>query len=112
MTMNNLNTNSNSDSTILTMPKLHDDGSNRADYQPQIQYAMGAKGLWRHIEGTASVLVPFPMTNGVAMLANGKIMATEEQLEQKESKIIKFKKREYLLVISLCPLHQPVLQQR
>jgi gag-polypeptide of LTR copia-type len=35
------------------------------------------------------------MTNGVAMLANGKTMATEDQLEQKESKIID-EKREYL----------------
>jgi gag-polypeptide of LTR copia-type len=36
------------------------------------------------------------MTNGVAMLANGKTVATEDQLEQKESKIIEFEKREYL----------------
>jgi hypothetical protein len=36
------------------------------------------------------------MTNGVAMLADGKTVATEEQLEQKKSKIIKFRKREYL----------------
>jgi gag-polypeptide of LTR copia-type len=57
---------------------------------------MGVKGLWRHIERTASAPVPFPMTNGVAMLADGKTVATEEQLEQKESKIIEFKKREYL----------------
>jgi hypothetical protein len=92
MTMNNLNSNSNSDSTTLAVPKLCDDGSNCADYQPWIQYAMGVKGLWRHVEGTASVPVPFPMTNGVAMLADGKTMATEEQLDQKESKIIEFEK--------------------
>jgi gag-polypeptide of LTR copia-type len=36
------------------------------------------------------------MTNGVAMLADGKTVATEDQLEQKESKIIEFEKREYL----------------
>jgi gag-polypeptide of LTR copia-type len=57
---------------------------------------MGAKGLWRHVEGTASAPVPFPMTDGVAMLADGKTVATEDQLEQKESKIIEFEKREYL----------------
>jgi gag-polypeptide of LTR copia-type len=96
MTMNNLNTNSNSDLTTLAVPKLRDNRSNWADYQPRIQYAMGVKGLWRHVEGTASVPVPFPMTNGVAMFANGKTMATEDQLEQKESIIIEFEKREYL----------------
>jgi hypothetical protein len=84
MTINNLNTNSNSDLTTFAVPKLCDNRSNWDDYQPQIQYAMGVKDLWRHIEGTASALVPFPITNGVAMLADGKTVATEEQLEQKK----------------------------
>ena len=57
MTMNNLNTNSNSDMTTLAVPKLHDDGSNWSNYQPRIQNAMGAKGLWRHVEGTATAPV-------------------------------------------------------
>ena len=57
---------------------------------------MGAKGLWRHVLGTAIALVPYAMSNGVPMLADGKTLATEDQIESKESKIIEFKKREYL----------------
>jgi hypothetical protein len=95
-TMNGLSHNSNSDSTTLGVPKLRDDGSNWADYQPRIRKAMGAKGLWRHVEGTAVAPVPYPVTAGVAMLSDGKTPATEEQIEAKESKSIEFEKREYL----------------
>ena len=47
--MNNPNTSLSPDTTILAVPKLHDNGSNWSDYKPQIQNAMGAKGLWQHI---------------------------------------------------------------
>ena len=40
--------------------------------------------------------VPYVMSNGIPMLADGKTPATEDHLEAKESKIIEFKKREYL----------------
>ena len=92
----NTTMNSNSDSTTLAVPKFHDNRSNWADYQPRIQYAMGAKGLWRHVEGSATMLVPLVMSNGVPMLADGKTVAMEDQIEMKESKIIEFEKREYL----------------
>ena len=78
------------------MPKLCDDGSNWADYLPRLQNVMGAKGLWRHAEGTATAPVPFAVTNGIPMLSDGKTAATEDQIDAKESKIIDFKKREYL----------------
>ena len=61
-TMSGLSQNPNSDSTTLAVPKLHDDGSNWADYQPRICKAMGAKGLWRHVEGTAAAPVPYVVT--------------------------------------------------
>ena len=96
MTMNGLSQNSNSDSATLAVPKLCDDGSNWADYRPQICKAMGVKRLWRHVEGTAIAPVPHAITSGVAVLSNGKMPAAEEQLELKESKIIELKKREYL----------------
>jgi gag-polypeptide of LTR copia-type len=86
----------NSESSILTVPKLCDDGSNWADYQPRIWNAMGAKGLWRHVEGTASMPVPYAVSNGIQMLADRKTPAIEDQIEAKESKIIDFAKREYL----------------
>ena len=94
--MNNLNASSSSDSTLVAVPKLCDDRSNWADYEPRIQNAMGAKGLWRHILGTATALVPYAVCNGIPMLGDGKTPATEDQIELKESKIIEFEKREYL----------------
>jgi hypothetical protein len=95
-TLNCLNTNFNSDSSTLAIPKLRDDGSNWSDYQPRLQNAMGAKGLWRHAEGTSIAPVPFIMSDGIPMLADGKTPATEDQIEAKESKMIEFEKREYL----------------
>ena len=57
---------------------------------------MGAKGLWRHNKGTAITPVPYVISGGIAMLSDGKTPASEEQLETKESRIIKFEKCEYL----------------
>ena len=89
-TMSGLSQNLNSDSTTLAVPKLHDDGSNWADYQLRICKAMVEKGLWRHVEGTATAPVPYVVTEGVAMLPDRKTPAMEEQIETKESKIIEF----------------------
>ena len=88
--------NSNSDSTNLAVPKLRDDGSNWSDYEPRIQKAMGSKGLWRHIEGTAIVPKPYALVSGIPVLSDGKTPASEEQVEVKETRIIKFDKWEYL----------------
>jgi hypothetical protein len=57
---------------------------------------MGAKGLWRHIKGTTSAPVLFITSNGITLLTNRKTLATEHQIVAKESKLIEFKKREYL----------------
>ena len=79
------------------MPYLNSgDGSNWSDYLPRLQNVMGTKGLWRHVEGMATAPVPYAMSNGIAMLADGKTPASEDQIESKESKIIEFKKKEYL----------------
>ena len=85
-----------SDSTTLAIHKLHDDGSNWSDYEPRIRKAMGSKALWRHVEGTAVVPKPYAIVEDVHVLADRKTLATEEQIEMKESKIIEFEKREYL----------------
>lgn len=92
----NLTINSNSDSTSLSVPKLRDDGSNWADYQPRIERALGSKGLWRHVVGTAIAPVPYSLLAGVPVIADGKTPATEEQIETKETRIVDFDKREYL----------------
>ena len=40
--------------------------------------------------------VPYAVTNGIPMLSGGKTAAMEDQIEAKETKILEFKKREYL----------------
>src|ERR1700678_4163317 len=94
-TMFSQTSSTNSDSTLLAVPKLRDDGSNWSDYYPRIQNAMGAKGLWRHVLGTATAPVPYVVSKGIPMLADGTTPAMEDQIEAKESKIIEFEKREY-----------------
>src|SRR5271155_1972863 len=95
-TMFSQTSSTNSDSTLLAVPKLRDDGSNWSDYYPRIENAMGAKGLWRHVLGTAIAPVPYVVSEGKPMLPDGKTPATEDQVEAKESRIVEFEKREYL----------------
>jgi len=58
----------NSRSSHLTVLKLQDDGCNWADYAPRLQKAMGARGLWRHVEGKATVPKPYELVNGIQVL--------------------------------------------
>ena len=67
----------NSDSTTLAVPKLCDDGSNWADYQPRLQNVMGSKGIWRHIKGTATAPMLYAINNGIPILSDGKTLAME-----------------------------------
>ena len=92
----NLTLGLNSDSMSLSVPKLHDDGSNWADYKPRMERALGAKGLWRHIVGTAIALKPYAVVAGVPVLADGITQASDDQVESKESKIVDYNKKEYL----------------
>src|ERR1700684_317074 len=94
--MSTLTMNSNSDSSSLSIPKLHDDGSNWADYEPRMIKAMGSKGLWRHVEGLAAAPKPYVIADGIPVLSDGKTPATDEQLETKEIRMIEFEKKEYL----------------
>ena len=86
----------NTESTSLAIPKLCDNRSNWSDYEPRLRKAMGSRGLWRHMEGVAVAPKPYLITDGIPVLADGKTVATEEQLESKETKMIEFEKREYL----------------
>ena len=95
--MSNLTINSNSDAMSLSVPKLRDDGSNWADYQPRIERALGSKGLWRHVLGTAIKPTPYALLAGVPVIADGKPESTEEQIEAKEAKFAEYEKREYLV---------------
>ena len=99
---------SSSDVMSLSVPKVHDNRSNWANYQPRVERALGAKGLWRHIVGTAIVPKLYELVARALVLADGKTPATEDQIESKESKIMDFDKREYLaqhvilLTTSMC----------
>ena len=86
----------NNDSTSLAVPKLCDNGSNWANYKPRLQKVMGSRGLWRHVEGVAVAPKPYLIADGIPVLEDKKTMATEEQLELKEAKMIEFEKKEYL----------------
>ena len=86
----------NSKTTTLAVPKLHDDRSNWSDYLPRLQNAMGSKGLWRHVKGTATTPVLYTVSKGIPMLNDGKTLAMDDQIELKEVKILEFEKREYL----------------
>src|SRR6201996_1550381 len=106
--MNSLSLNSNSDTTTLSVPKLRDDGSNWSDYQSRIERAMGSKGLWRHVLGTAVAPKPIMLLNGTPVLADGKTEATEEQIEAREIRIMDFEKKEYLtqhIILSTTSTH-------
>ena len=94
-TMSTLTMNSNSDSS-LSIPKLWDDGSDWADYEPRLQKAMGSKGLWRHMEGLAVAPKPYVVADGTPVLSDRKTPATDEQLETKEIRMIEFEKKEFL----------------
>ena len=92
----NLTLGSNSDSMSLSVPKLRDDGGNWADYEPRVERALGTKGLWRHVVGTAIAPKPYAVVAGVLVLADGITQASDDQVESKESKIADYNKREYL----------------
>ena len=84
------------ESTSLAIPKLQDDGSNWADYEPRVLKAIGARGLWRDVEGLAVAPKLYIIADGIPVLADGKTMTTEDQLESKEAKLIDYEKQGYL----------------
>ena len=61
----------NSDTMTLAVLKLHNDGSNWADYKPCIQRALGLKGLWRHVKGTAIVPKLYALVTRAPILMDG-----------------------------------------
>ena len=92
----NLILGSNLDLTSLSVPKLRDDRSSWADYEPRVERALGTKGLWRHVVGTAIAPKPYAVVAGVPVLADGITQASNDQVELKELKIVDYDKREYL----------------
>ena len=83
--MSSLSLNSTSESNNLAVPKLHDDGSNWLNYEPRVKKAMGAKGLWRHVEDTATAPKLYAVVNVISITSDGKTPAMEEQIESKKT---------------------------
>jgi hypothetical protein len=65
----------------LSVPKLRDDGSNWPDYEPRIKKAMGAKGIWKFVEGVAYEPKQYTKVGASYFLPDGVTQATEEQIE-------------------------------
>ena len=68
----------------------------RRRWDPEVYGDTGA-----HVEGTAVVLNLYIVADGVPVLADGKTPAKEEQIENKESRLAEFEKREYLALPSV-----------
>ena len=111
-TMSNINLSSNSNSQNLMIPKLCDDGSNWADYEPQVMIAMKAKGIWKHVQGAAYKLQPY--TNvGVHPLSDRKTHTTEEQIMERERKrLMNTSGSKTLHDTTSSQLHRFILAQR
>src|SRR5271156_3668270 len=84
-----------STSQLLSIPKLRDDGSNWADYEPKTRTAMGSRGLIRHVDGTSVAPTPYPLDNGVAMV-NVTTAATDDQIEAKEKCLDEYEQKLHL----------------
>ena len=92
----------------IAVPKLCDDRSNWANYEPHIQRALGSKGLWRHFKGTAIVPKLYVLVARVPILMDGMTQAMEDQIEAREMKIINYNKHEYLtqhVILSTTSTH-------
>ena len=73
---------------------------------------MGAKGLWRHVEGVAVIPRQYSQVSGVYVLADIKTPASEEQVEAQERKIETYKKKRYLTQHNILSTTSLVSAQR
>src|SRR3984893_11415826 len=76
-------------SSSFAIIKLRDDGSNWPDYE------MRAKGLIRHVEGTARRPLPFDVENGRPVTEPGK-PATRLEIQELERAMDKYEQKEYV----------------
>jgi hypothetical protein len=79
----------------LTIPKLHDDGSNWVDYESKAQMAMGSKYLIRHVDGTTRQLTPYITLNRILM-SDPSTVATKDKIDAKEKKLDEYEQKEYM----------------
>jgi hypothetical protein len=105
--MTKISLSSKSNDSSLSVLKLCDDGSNWADYEPQIRKAMGAKGIWKFVEGTAYQPKRYAIIAGKYMIVDGKTKAMEDQVEMREEKVDKYEWKEnlaqHILLLMMSP---------
>src|SRR3984893_940559 len=85
---------SNSSNNAIAVPQLRNDGVNWPDYQSKARTAMGARGLIRHVDGTARKPVAYPEVNVVPMKEPG-VEATDDDLEENEKRLDEYEQKEY-----------------
>src|SRR5271154_4711869 len=83
-------------SSSVSVPKLQDDGSNWVDYKDKVRTALGAKGLLRHVNGTAIQPKPFKVDPVKGVVKHDGKEATEADVEAQEEKLDEFERKEYL----------------
>src|ERR1700730_4150394 len=81
-------------SSPFAIVKLCDDGSNWPDYEMKAKTAMGAKGLIRHVEGTARRPIPFDIENNRPVSEPGKPVMRLE-IQDLECAMDKYEQKEY-----------------
>ena len=81
-------------SSSFVIIKLRDDGSNWPNYKIRAKTAMGAKGLIRHVEGTARRPLPFDIENGQPVMESGK-PATCLEIQELECAMDEYEQKEY-----------------
>src|ERR1700722_2412424 len=86
---------SSNTSQLLSIPKLRDDGSNWADYEPKTRTAMGSRGLIRHVDGTSVAPIPYTVTSGKYMV-NATTKASDDQIEAKEKRLDEYEQKLHL----------------
>jgi hypothetical protein len=102
-----------SNSPLLVIPKLRDDGTNWADYKPRARRAMGLKGLVAHLEGRAKLPAPYILVNDVPMVStNQDVAVTDDQIEAKEKILTEYEQREYLAQHLILSSTSPCLSQK
>ena len=114
MTRITITLNSSTNSTNPSVPKLHDNRSNWADYEPQIQKATGSKGLWRHIEGTMIALKPYAMVNKLSFyqMERFQLQRNKSRQGKHESLIMKSRSISLNMLSSWQPWHVSVEKSR
>ncbi|EGN91432.1 hypothetical protein SERLA73DRAFT_80486 [Serpula lacrymans var. lacrymans S7.3] len=103
-----------STASTFSVPKLAKDGSNWVTYKSRVAVAVGARGLTRHLSGTARKPDPLEYTrdsNGIATKTDGTTLK-EEDIETYETKLDEYTQKECLVIQQLfSTVHDETLIQ-